>query len=102
MPSIDIVVRSEIEKTARVRQLGAMFDVPLQDVTKLEWHGSLPIEDDDWRIGLIVGPSGSGKTTIANQLFGAHVPLEWREHRTNLKRLSICRIQHDTRLDAFV
>ena len=78
MPSIDIVVRSEIEKTARVRQLGAMFDVPLQDVTKLEWHGSLPIEDDDWRIGLIVGPSGSGKTTIANQLFGAHVPLEWR------------------------
>lgn len=78
MPSIDIVVKSEIEKTARVRQLGAMFDVPLQDVTKLEWKGELPIEDDEWNIGLIVGPSGSGKSTIANQLFGAHVPLEWR------------------------
>lgn len=78
MPSIDILVQSEIDKTARVRQLGAMFDVPLQEVARLEWHGTLPIEDDEWNIGLIVGPSGSGKTTIANQLFGAHVPLQWQ------------------------
>lgn len=78
MPSIDILVQSEIDKTTRVRQLGAMFDVPLQEVARLEWHGTLPIEDDEWNIGLIVGPSGSGKTTIANQLFGAHVPLTWQ------------------------
>ena len=41
----------------------------LNDV-KLEKHfkGSLPIEQDDWQIGVIVGRSGSGKTSIAKQL----------------------------------
>jgi hypothetical protein len=38
---------------------------------KLEKHfkGSLPKEDDDWQVGVIVGRSGSGKTSIAKQLF---------------------------------
>jgi ABC-type lipoprotein export system ATPase subunit len=38
---------------------------------KLEKHfkGSLPIEDGDWQVGVIVGRSGSGKTSIAKQLF---------------------------------
>jgi len=30
----------------------------------------LPIEDNDWRIGVVVGPSGSGKTSIGNRVFG--------------------------------
>ena len=30
----------------------------------------LPIEDDGWKIGLIVGPSGSGKTSIGRKIFG--------------------------------
>ncbi|MDR0830639.1 MAG: ABC transporter ATP-binding protein, partial [Prevotellaceae bacterium] len=29
----------------------------------------LPIENNDWKIGLIVGPSGSGKTSIGSQIF---------------------------------
>lgn len=29
----------------------------------------LPIEGDDWQIGLIVGPSGSGKTSIGKQIW---------------------------------
>jgi ABC-type polar amino acid transport system ATPase subunit len=42
----------------------------LSDV-KLEKHfkGSLPIENVDWQVGVIVGRSGSGKTSIAKQLF---------------------------------
>ncbi len=32
-------------------------------------RGSLPIEDFDWKIGVIVGRSGSGKTSIAKHLF---------------------------------
>jgi ABC-type polar amino acid transport system ATPase subunit len=37
----------------------------------LEKHfrGSLPIEDFEWQVGVIVGRSGSGKTSIAKQLF---------------------------------
>ncbi len=30
----------------------------------------LPIDDGDWRIGVVVGPSGSGKTSIGRALFG--------------------------------
>lgn len=30
----------------------------------------LPIDDTDWKIGLIVGPSGSGKTSLGQQIFG--------------------------------
>jgi len=30
----------------------------------------LPIEDDDWRIAVIVGPSGSGKSSLGRLVFG--------------------------------
>ncbi|MFH1621318.1 MAG: ABC transporter ATP-binding protein [Patescibacteria group bacterium] len=30
----------------------------------------LPIDDDQWSIGLVVGPSGSGKTSIGKEIFG--------------------------------
>lgn len=35
-----------------------------------EHVADLPIEGNDWKIGLIVGPSGSGKTSIGNRVFG--------------------------------
>lgn len=52
-------------RAARVRSLfnvdtGANFDLV----------ADLPIEDGDWRVGLVVGPSGSGKTSLGRQLFG--------------------------------
>ena len=36
-----------------------------------EWShtANIPIEDDNWQIGLIVGPSGSGKTSIGKQVW---------------------------------
>ncbi len=40
-----------------------------------DWQhvANLPIEDFDWKIGLIVGASGSGKTSIGNQIFGTDI-----------------------------
>jgi len=70
MPTIDVVVESDIKRTVRIRQLEAMFDCPMTEKCALRWSGSFPIDDDDWNIGLIVGPSGCGKSTIARDVFG--------------------------------
>ena len=42
-----------------------MSDVKLEK----RFVGSLPLEDFEWQVGVIVGRSGSGKTSIAKQLF---------------------------------
>lgn len=52
-------------RAARVKSLfnaesGCNFDADAE----------LPIDDSEWRLGLIVGPSGSGKTSLGRQLFG--------------------------------
>jgi GNAT superfamily N-acetyltransferase len=63
-------------RAARVKSLfnvetGANFDLAVE----------LPVEDDDWRIGLIVGPSGSGKTSLGRAFWGggAFYDGEWPE-----------------------
>lgn len=33
----------------------------------------LPIENFEWKIGLVVGPSGSGKTSIGSRIFGGGI-----------------------------
>lgn len=40
----------------------------------------LPIDDDAWKVGLIVGPSGSGKTSMGREIFGDEAiydPTDW-------------------------
>ena len=54
-----------------------MFDAPIEEVSRLRWRGELPIEAEDWNVGLIVGPSGCGKSTIARHVFGSSPELSW-------------------------
>jgi ABC-type thiamine transport system ATPase subunit/GNAT superfamily N-acetyltransferase len=54
-------------------QLEGLFAVPPAAHSELKWDVHLPIEDNDWNIGLIVGASGSGKTTVARELFGGKI-----------------------------
>ena len=49
---------------------GANFDLDVD----------LPIDDGDWKIGVIVGPSGSGKTSIGTKLGKMYAP-GWPEDR---------------------
>lgn len=55
-------------RAARTKSLfnaesGANFNIDVE----------LPIEDIDWRIGVVVGPSGSGKTSIGKHIFQGDV-----------------------------
>lgn len=66
-------------RAARVKSLfnaesGCNFDL----------EADLPIEDDEWKLGLIVGPSGSGKTSIGRKLFGGDAifdPDDWPDDK---------------------
>jgi len=71
MPALDLVISTKPSHSVRALQVSAAFDVPVHDEQTMEWHGSVPIEERDWNVGLIVGPSGSGKTQCSRQLFGA-------------------------------
>ncbi|QDP63899.1 MAG: putative replication origin-binding protein [Prokaryotic dsDNA virus sp.] len=68
MPTIDIVVECEVERTVRLRQVSSMFE--MEETTNPSERWSFDIDlPEEWQIGLIVGPSGSGKTTLAELLF---------------------------------
>lgn len=84
MPSVDVVVESDIERSFRVEQIASMFDVAFEDKTRHRWRVDLDIEREPaWQIGVIVGPSGSGKTTIARAAFGDafHTGFDWHPSR---------------------
>lgn len=68
MPSSEFVVESHVGKSFRVNKVKSMFDCDM-DVVRKQFSVNIPIEDQEWNVGLIVGASGSGKTTIARRLF---------------------------------
>lgn len=70
MPTVDVVVKTPIEKTFHVEQVAGMFDLAVEGEASESFSVELPAHDEDWQIGAIVGPSGSGKTTIARAAFG--------------------------------
>ncbi|VFR34572.1 FIG00605242: hypothetical protein [plant metagenome] len=66
---------AETYRAARVKSLfnvdtGAEFDLDVD----------LPIEDDQWSVGVIVGPSGSGKTSIGRAIGPLYTPA-WPKNR---------------------
>lgn len=83
-----VEVSTPIKLSGRVRQVAGLFDVPLEDESRLHWD--LPdelvnVDEADWSVGLILGPSGSGKSTIARELWPDRyldpADLEWPEDR---------------------
>lgn len=70
MPSFNHVVTIDYKPTFRTEKVTGMFDVPVEQKLTKQWQVSLPVEDLDWNVGLVVGASGSGKTTIAKRAFG--------------------------------
>lgn len=73
-------------RAARVKSLfnaesGANFDLV----------ADLPIDDADWKIGVIVGPSGSGKTSMGRTMFGDgafYDPDDWAHDKPVIDSIS--------------
>ncbi len=54
--------------TYRAARVKSLFNAERGDTFTLT--ADVPVEGNDWQIGLIVGPSGTGKTSIGRLLFG--------------------------------
>lgn len=76
MPRITVHRSSPIIESARVKQVGGMFDVPPAAKSEQSWEFDFELPAD-WNVGLIVGPSGSGKSTIARECFPGKVVEDW-------------------------
>ncbi len=64
-------------RAARVKSL---FNV--DSGANFSLDADLDIDDDGWKIGVVVGPSGSGKTSIGRQIFGdgaLYEPSGWKD-----------------------
>ena len=69
MPCFDIVKKTAISDTYRVKSVIGAFDLDGADLDE-HFIGNIDIEGKEWNVGLIVGGSGTGKTTIAREVFG--------------------------------
>ncbi|MFN0054237.1 MAG: GNAT family N-acetyltransferase [Planctomycetales bacterium] len=69
MPRVRCVKSIAVQRTGRVRQLEGLFDLAPVEHAERVWEVELPLEQREWRIGLIAGPSGCGKSTLARELF---------------------------------
>ena len=79
MTVYDFTITTESLKTARIVQVSSMFDIPPGLSVSTSFHHDLPIENETWKIGLIVGPSGAGKTQLASHMFPGRLQerLQW-------------------------
>ena len=80
----NLVLKSNVERTPKVLQVEAMFDIPAAKTAQTIIIDNLPdLTARPWNIGLIVGASGSGKSTIARKHFGDLVDpqLNWDKNK---------------------
>lgn len=80
MIDIETTVESPPYSSYRAARVRSLFNVSEDQGSKHTVKVSLPIDEKEWQIGVVVGASGSGKTTLGKQLFGAgrlHQGFEW-------------------------
>jgi predicted ABC-type transport system involved in lysophospholipase L1 biosynthesis ATPase subunit len=80
----DFTLTCPIEKSGRVMQLASLFDLPVEAKASVHVQASLPVEERDWNVGLIVGPSGAGKSSLARHLWPGQVVtgFDWPDGRS--------------------
>jgi ABC-type thiamine transport system ATPase subunit len=67
---LDVTLTTALARTPRVMQVEGMFDLSEAKYQSFHLAMDVPIDERDWKIGLIVGPSGAGKSATARALFG--------------------------------
>lgn len=55
-------------KSYAVERTLGMYNVDAADGSHFKLDVDIPVEKDDWAIGMIVGPSGSGKSSVVSKI----------------------------------
>lgn len=77
MQAVNVVIEHAVPRSFRIASLESVFDCPINDKQRLEWHVEIPGTDEPWSIGMIVGPSGSGKSTVMKEAYGEPIGWKW-------------------------
>ena len=76
-------------KSYRAARVKSLFNA--ESGCNFDLDADLPIDDPQWKIGLIVGPSGSGKTSIGRRIFGEgamYDPSDWGDDQPIIDAIS--------------
>lgn len=82
---VSIQHSSRDARSYRAERVKSLFNC--EDGHRFAAEFDLPIEDREWRIGLVVGPSGSGKTSLGQQLGNFWSP-PWPEGKPIIDAIS--------------
>lgn len=80
MKTITVTHACRQSRSYRATRVRSLFNVTPAAGAGFTAAASLPVDETDWSIGLIVGPSGSGKSSLGRQLWGDdayHRGFEW-------------------------
>lgn len=70
MPAVEVHHRCDDFTSYRAARVKSMFNVDTG--ANVDVIADLPVEGEDWQVGVVVGPSGSGKTSIGRALADEH------------------------------
>jgi energy-coupling factor transporter ATP-binding protein EcfA2 len=79
---IEVHNRCQDFRSYRAARVKSLFNA--ESGCNFDLTADLPIDDKDWKVGLIVGPSGSGKTSLGRKMFGPaafYEPADWPSDR---------------------
>ena len=68
MKEISVTVKCRDFKSYRAACVKSLFNVDKASSFTIETE--LPVDENNWQVGVIVGPSGSGKSTLGRAMFG--------------------------------
>lgn len=79
MKEFAIKRRSTVYRSYRAARVRSLFNVTPEQGATFTATATLPIDQADWSVGLIVGPSGSGKSSLARLALGPalHPGFSW-------------------------